>query len=399
MTPRHFHGVILALLVGALGYVAGCADKPVLPPIPAALVDSAQVAGFGAIRQWGDALGIIGSNAWHNHDGLSLPSPAGSAGGPLRVLAISGGGANGSFAAGLLAGWTKAGTRPEFHVVTGVSVGALEAPFAFLGPKYDKVLRELFSRLSSNDLFPQRPRLVAYFSDALASAQPLASLINEVIDEPLMRAIAAEHGKGRRLFVGTTHVYAGRQMVWDIGAIAASGRPEALDLVRRVLLASAAVPILLPPVYFEVVADGKRYQEMHVDGGITREAFVGPPGLDWSAAAQALGTARQTHFYVIRNGRAKAEYMVMEPRALPLGQHAMHQLSQALGLGDLYRIYLRAEREHAIFHAAWIGSDFAAPWDDWYDAPYVHALFDYGYAKAIEGDVWHPQPPGLDSGD
>jgi hypothetical protein len=124
-------------------------------------------------------------------------------------------------------------------VVTGVSVGALEAPFAFLGPTYDTTLRALFTRLATADLFREEPGLVAYFSDSLAPAQPLASLINEFVDEPLVRAIAAEHGKGRRLFVGTTHVYAGRPMIWDIGAIAASGKPGALDLIRHVLLASA----------------------------------------------------------------------------------------------------------------------------------------------------------------
>jgi hypothetical protein len=342
------------------------------------LVDAALVPEFGAIRQWGDAPGIISQTAWHAPTRAAPPTR-----GPdesLNVLAISGGAANGSLAAGTLTGWTEAGTRPQFHVVSGVSVGALAAPFAFLGPTYDTTLRALFTRLATADLFREKPGLVAYFSDSLASPQPLAALISEFVDEPLVRAIAAEHRKGRRLFVGTTHVYAGRQMIWDIGAIAASGRAEALDLIRRVLLASAAAPVLLPPVYFDVVADSRHYQEMHVDGGITREAFIGPPDLDWDAAAQALGTGHRVQFYVIRNGRARGEYMIMEPRTVPLGQHAMLQLTQSLGVGDLYRIYLRAQREHAGYKAAWIGSDFEAPWEDWGDLRYMQTLFDYGYA-------------------
>jgi hypothetical protein len=356
------------------------------------LVDAALVPGFGAIRQWGDAPGILSQTAW---PAPTRAAPATSGPGEsLNVLAISGGAANGSFAAGLLTGWTAAGTRPPFHVVTGVSVGALEAPFAFLGSAYDPVLRDLFTRLASPDLFTQKPGLAAYFSDSLASARPLAALINEFVDEPLVRALAAEHRTGRRLFVGTTHVYAGRPMIWDIGAIAASGKPGALDLIRHVLLASAAVPVLLPPVYFDVVAGTRHYQEMHVDGGITREAFIGPPGLDWDAAAQALGTGHRVQFYVMRNGRASGEYMIMEPRTVPLGQHAMLQLTQSLGVGDLYRIYVRAQHEQARYHAAWIGSDFDAPWEDWGDPRYMRALFDYGYAQAVNGQVWHSEPPG-----
>jgi hypothetical protein len=197
------------------------------------------------------------------------------------------------------------------------------------------------------------------------------------------------------LFVATTHVYAGRQMVWDLGAIAASARPDAIDLIRRVLAASAAVPILLPPVYIDVDADGRRYSEMHVDGGITRQAFAGPPAFDWVAAAKALGTNGQICFYVIRNGRARSEYMVMRPEVIGLGEHAMHQLTQALGVGDLNTIYLRAQRANAQFRAAWIDSDFAADWGEWYDSKYTKALFEYGRRRAISGDVWRSLPPGL----
>ena len=389
----HGRGIALTLLICAIPWLSACAQKPALPPIPAGLVDAAVVPGFGAIRQWGDAAGVIGASAWHDGDELSPPAPPSGLRDPLNILAISGGGSNGSFALGLLTGLTAAGSRPHFHVVTGVSVGALVAPFAFLGPQYDGALRDLFFTLSSSNIIVQRPLLVAYFTNSLASAQPLASLISTAVDDSMMRAIAEEHRKGRRLFIGTTHVYAGRHVVWDIGAIAGSGRPEALDLIHRVLLASAAVPILLPPVYCEVEAGGRRYQEMHVDGGITREAFVGPPGLDWTAAAHVLGTAKSTHFYVIRNGRERAEYMVMPPSILALGQHAMHQLSQSLGIADLHRIYLRAQQEQAAFHAAWIGNDFAAPWSDWYDSGYMQALFEYGYAKAVKGEAWHSLPP------
>src|SRR5512139_2058634 len=172
LIPRYFRPLILTLVVGTVVSVVGCVDKPPLSPIPRELVDAALVPEFGAVRQWGDAPGIISQTAWHAP--TRAAPPTGGPGEPLNVLAISGGAANGSFAAGLLTGWTAAGTRPPFHVVTGVSVGALEAPFAFLGPAYDSVLRDLLARLSSPDLFAQKPALAAYFSDSLASAQPLA---------------------------------------------------------------------------------------------------------------------------------------------------------------------------------------------------------------------------------
>ncbi len=381
--------------LAALMTLAACAEKPALPPIPAALVNAAQVPGFTGIRQWGEPSGGSDTGPSTKRP-RTVSAPAATTRNALNVLAISGGGANGSFAAGFLTGWTRSGTRPQFHVVTGVSVGALAAPFAFLGPDYDAVLHELFTRLSGRDIINVRPRVFAIFGDSLASSKPLQGLIERYFDAALMQAVATEHRKGRRLYVASTHLYAGRQTIWDIGAIAVSGRPEALALIRHVLLASAAVPILLPPVYFEVEAGGHRYSEMHVDGGNTRQAFIGPPEFDWLSAARALGTGDGIDFWVIRNGRAQAEYMVMPPEVIGLGEHAMHQLTQSLGVGDLYIIYLRAMRSRARFHAAWIGEDFEAQAGEWFDPAYERALYGYGRAKAaVPGGAWHEMPPGM----
>jgi len=277
-----------------------------------------------------------------------------------------------------------------------VSAGALAAPYAFLGPRFDRHLHALFSGISSSDIMKPRPRLLAIFDDAMASAEPLRQLIDRNFDAALMRAVALEHERGRRLFVGTTHVYAGRLMTWDIGAIAASGQADALALIQRVLLASAAIPILLPPVYIEVEAGGKRYHEMHVDGSMTRELFVSAPGLDWSEAMRAHRHRGTPEFYAIRNGRATSEYMVMPPELVALGEHAMHLLAQSQGVADLYVIYVQAQRAHAAYRAAWIGAEFEAPWDQWYDPKYVQALFDYGRSRAVDGTVWRTLPPGLE---
>ena len=353
--------------------------------------------------------GIPGARWWGDTPMPRRPTPLDAAsyerkagdkretGAPLRVLAISGGGANGSFAAGLLNGWTQTGTRPAFDVVAGVSAGALAAPFAFLGPKYDEVLRELFEGTSAGDILTMRPRLVAFLGDSLADPSPLRTLLGRHFTAALMKEIAAEHHGGRRLFIGTTNVFASRFVIWDIGAIAASGRAGTLDLIHQVLLASSAVPILLPPVYLDVEAGGRRYSEMHMDGGMTRQVFVAPPGFDWAAAGRARNTNGRVEFYAIRNGRARPEYMTVPNSLIPLGEHAMHLLTLSEGIGDLYRLYVRAQQEHALFRAAWIDDTFAAPWRQWYDPAYVRALFEQGRGQMLQGKAWHPLPPGLDA--
>jgi hypothetical protein len=393
---RSFCLAATATAVLPVTLLPGCASPPPWPPIPAALVDAAKVPGLPQVRQFGDAPGHDGADLW----GVGSDSPfrstdAVAAGGPLRVLAISGGGSNGAFAAGVLAGWSEAGTRPEFDIVTGVSAGALAAPYAFLGPRFDAQLRELFTGLSSRDIMKERPRLLALFSDSLASAEPLRALIERHFDARLMQAVAAEHRRGRRLFVGTTHVYAGRLVTWDLGAIAASGQANALDLIQRLLLASAAVPIMLPPVYIEVEANGQRYHEMHVDGTMTRQVFVSAPGLDWTTVMREHRHHGAPEFYVIRNGRATSEYMVMPPQLVALGEHALHLLAQSQGVADLYVIYVQAQRAKATFRAAWIGDEFEAPWDQWYDPKYMQALFAYGHVQALRGGVWRSLPPGI----
>ena len=101
-------------------------------------------------------------------------------------------------------------------------------------------------------------------------------------------AIAAEHRKGRRLFIGTTNLDAGRPVMWNIGAIANSTDPRAPELIHKVLLASASIPGAFPPVLINVEADGKVYDELHVDGGTTTQVFVYPAGIDWKAVTRKL---------------------------------------------------------------------------------------------------------------
>jgi hypothetical protein len=219
---------------------------------------------------------------------------------PLSVLALSGGAAEGAFGAGVLVGWSHSGQRPEFQVVTGVSAGALIAPFAFLGQGWDDRLEDAFAgrraaRLTSPD------SLGAPFGPSLLSGRALERLVDSYVDDALLAAVAREHAKGRRLLVATTDIDRQEAVVWDLGAIAAHGGPEAKRLFRDVLVASASIPGVFPPKLIEVRSAGKVYTEMHVDGGVATPFFSVPPGaLFWTAPSGLLERAR---LYVIVNGR------------------------------------------------------------------------------------------------
>jgi hypothetical protein len=190
-----------------------------------------------------------------------------------NYLSISGGGSDGAFGAGLINGWTESGERPHFKVVTGVSTGALIAPYAFLGPDYDAKLRESYTTVDASHIFEILGILPMLFSESATSTKPLQDLIATGVDEKLLDAVAVEYKKGRRLYVASTNLDAEQPIIWDMGAIAASGRPDRLALFRKVMLASASIPSLFPPVMIDVRANGEQRQEMHVDGGVFFQSF------------------------------------------------------------------------------------------------------------------------------
>jgi predicted acylesterase/phospholipase RssA len=200
-----------------------------------------------------------------------------------------------------MVGWSASGQRPEFKLVTGVSTGALIAPFAFLGPSRDQQLRQVFTDVTPKKVFSARWFLAALYDDALADTTPLFTLISEFVNAEMLADIAREYSRGRLLFIGTTNIDVQRPVLWNIGAIAASQHSGALDLVRKILLASAAIPGAFPPVLIEVENRGRRYAEMHVDGGAIAQTFLYPQALEL-ARAPPRNSARE-NTYVIRNGR------------------------------------------------------------------------------------------------
>ena len=317
---------------------------------------------------------------------------------PADMLAISGGGDNGAFGAGLLCGWSASGNRPSFNSVTGVSTGALIAPLAFLGCEYDELLRKIYTAVKPADIMKKRTILAAVNNDAMADNRPLSSLISRSIDQTLLSRVAEEHQKGRILLVGTTNLDARHPVIWNMGTIAASGDPKAPDLWRTILLASAAVPGALPPSMVRVDVDGQPYEEMHVDGGASAQVFLYPPSMRGVARSMGVEMTRAGHIYIIRNSALGAIWSPIKRQTISIAGRAINSLLHTQGLGDLYRIYLTTQRDGFDFNLAYIGPDFTFEGKkEEFDTLYMKALFDYGYNLGLQGYRWKKCPPGLET--
>lgn len=316
----------------------------------------------------------------------------------LRVhyLALSGGGGDGAFGAGLLNGWSAAGTRPVFRIVTGVSTGALIAPFAYLGPNYDDLLRELYTEINLTGLLSSGSVWRFLFSDSLSDTTPVAKLITKHINESVVQAIAEEYRRGRLLLIGTTNLDAQRPVLWNIGEIAASEHPKALELIQKVILASTSIPGAFPPVFIEVEANGKRYHEMHVDGGTATQVFLYPAALDTRKLLNYVGIQRPRTAYVVRNGRIGPEWVETVPGFSSIAQRSISTMIKSQAAGDLYRIYLGTQRDNIEYNCTFIGDDFVAERRDEFDQDYMRALYEYGYHTGKSGHRWHKAPPGFE---
>ena len=391
--------LVKTLLVSCclVGLAAGCVSVPERNPLPESLGDEATIPGIPKARYWADEPAPYMSE-WFELSSKQLQEHYSALfGSAHNYLAISGGGPRGAFSAGLLNGWTAAGTRPEFSLVTGVSTGALVAPFAFLGPDYDHLIKEFYTEFSTDDLMKERGKLKALFGDAVADSSPLRQKIAEFIDEDVMAAIAAEHTKGRVLAIGTTNLDAGRAVTWNIGRIAASGAPNALDLIHDILLASASVPAAFPPVMFTVEADGQQYDEMHVDGGVTSLVYLYPLGLDWEKVLGRLKVAGRPNVFVIRNGYLKEGWTSVKRNSIYIAARSLDALMQSAVYGDMYRIYLATRRDGINYHLAFIPESFDAESTEPFDPQYMTELFNLGYEMAMDGYPWKSEPPGYDA--
>jgi hypothetical protein len=302
-------------------------------------------------------------------------------------LAISGGGSDGAYGAGVLTGWTQSGTRPEFAVVTGVSIGALIAPFAFLGPRYDEEVHKNFTTIGAADIFEDRVT-----RDSLFDYWPLKRLVEERVTPKLLEEIAAEHARGRRLFVATTNLDAGRRVIWNMGAIAARGDERALKLFRDVLLASSSIPGFFSPVAIEVEANGKKFHELHGDGTITAPFFVVP-----EAMLSAGNSARPplSQLYVLVNSKLGPEFKLTDRSvAGVLGRSIAVALTAALR-AELMVIHGGLQRHGISLRVARVDQAFDYPSRGPFDGKYMQALYEFGVAAGKTGNAFGTALPEL----
>jgi hypothetical protein len=281
--------------------------------------------------------------------------------------------------------------------VTGISTGALTAPFAFLGPDYDPQLRAVYTETAPHEIMLRRSITAALFNDAMADNEPLFRTISRFVDDRMLAGIAAAYDSGRLLLIASTNIDAQVPVIWNIGAIAKSGHPKAADTIRRILLASAAIPGAFPPSMIDVTIDGKTYQEMHVDGGAVAQTFLYPSALTRNRAqrrqtGQPVVDARA---FIIRNGRLDPEWAAVERRTLGIAGRAITTMIAIAGYNDVIRIYALAQRDGIDYNLAFIGRDFTQVLPSPFDAGYMRALYDYGYQHAVRGYDWAKKPPIL----
>jgi predicted acylesterase/phospholipase RssA len=367
--------------------------------LPEASASQIELDGFHDIRFWGDASehdiqDMMAASA------RSEPRSPRSSEGRQRTanfLAISGGADDGAFGAGLLVGWSDAGTRPAFDLVTGVSSGALIAPFAFLGREYDARLREIFTSYARKDIFTYNASGLLEGA-ALADDTPLANLISKYVDAAFLQEVARERAKGRILLIGTTNLDTQRPVLWDMGRIAMSSNHGALALFRKILLASATLPGIFPPVRIQVRLEGKEYDELHVDGGVTRQVFIAPSISSYVAHGRKTGRlVAMPRLYVIRNGKIDPEWQPVKENMLSITQRSIATLIKNQGIGDLYRIYSITKQDGIDFNLASIPSDFTDTSDEPFDQRYMIALFERGYYLGKHGYSWAKVPPGMET--
>jgi len=337
--------------------------------------------------------GIPGARLWADNPAIATGRRSVVSRVPVKqptVLALSGGGADGAFGAGLLTGWSARGTRPQFTFVTGASAGALIAPFAFLGAAHDETLRSVFASGEMANLL-QSEGLAGLFGAGLFKTAPLRELIARHVDAGLLAAIAQEYRAVRRLYVVTTNLDAQRTAIWDMGKIAASGEPGALDLFRNVLTASASIPGVFSPVLIDVEAQGRHFAEMHVDGGVTTNVLILPEAVLVSGTPVFPPDARPK-VYIVMNGKLSPDFDVVTASTLPIVTRSFETSVRANTRNTLLASYQFAKGRNWEFNLTSVDPDYPKPNSIGFDQAYMQQLFDYGHQKGRSGIIWQSTP-------
>jgi predicted patatin/cPLA2 family phospholipase len=366
----------------ALLILAGCSSFPRTPYSPADAA-SARVLDLRELRKYADEPASSFLNEARARSAVGERT--------RNYLALSGGGADGAYGAGVLNGWTAAGTRPEFSIVSGVSTGALIAPFAFLGPANDAVLREIYTSGIAESLVDQSNILGVVFGSGLFGNARLRELIAQYVDQNMLAAIAAGYTKGRDLYIVTTNLDSQRTVIWNMGRIAAIGSPEALSLFRDVVAASASIPVVFPPVLIGAEANGHRFEEMHVDGGVTAPILTLPETFLLRTAS--LHHGQRMIMYVLINDRIDREFELVPNGTLEIAARASASIVKTQLRSVLYETFASSRRSNIGFRLTYIGKEVPSSGSLEFRTSYMQALYQYGYTKAKGGAFWQRAPP------
>lgn len=319
----------------------------------------------------------------------ALANPTGAPKAELNVLALSGGGPDGAFGAGLLNGWSEAGTRPKFDVVTGVSTGALMATLAFVGPEYDAVMKDVYTTVKNDDIYEEKG-YTSLFSDSLLDSTPLKKKIEAVVTNELLDKVAAEYRTGRRLYVATTNLDSGQLVVWDMGAIASSASPSRARYYQSVLRASAAVPGYFKPVYIQPSA-ASQAKQMHVDGGVKAPMLL--------RAFMLKQPAQKKHVYIVVNGQMKLvdADSAVKPEVMDISRKSIEELLRGLLYRTVYQAYVTSKQARADFRLIYMPDNAPAPESALvFDPQIMGRQFELGREFGRSGTGWITEPPRID---
>lgn len=371
---------VIAILM--LAFLAGCMAPDRLAYGPKAAA-SASVAGFGDIRIYADLNGRLPqSRAW-------LPIPRHK---EINYLVLSGGGAGGAFSVGALKAWSDKGQRPEFDMVSGVSTGALIAPYAFLGSAYDETLVDLYTSGVARELVDLKFLPKGLLGPSLLRQEPLRTMVERYLTRDTMERIAAEHRKGRRLLVLTSNLDSQRAVIWNMGAIADSNRPDALKLFQDIIIASASIPGLYPAVLIKARADGRMFEEMHSDGGSATQILTIPEGWIANAEEDEWPKGPKYNMYILVNNALMPEFALTTNNTFIVMARASSFLIKAQTRSALLATYAYAQKTGIRFHMASIDVPVSYDMTDPFNTNYMRAVYNLGYAQMANGSLWKERP-------
>ena len=388
------------LLAFSILIISACAKELFRTPVPAELEEVVEVVGMSNVRVWGDSFdpgwqADVVQSIRDEPEGLFPRGPNGEF--QYSGLSLSGGGDHGAFGAGFLKGWSASGKRPVFKVVTGISTGALIAPFALLGSEFDDTLEEVYTQVTADDIYRKQSILGAYWRESLVDNQPLRNMVEEYITDEIIDAIGVAHNNGQRLLIGTTNFDAQRAVIWSMGAVANSRHPDVYGMFRQIIIASAAIPILFPPSFIEVEAEGETYDEMHVDGGTMGQMVFFGSSIDWKSALRdasgELEPVDNSVLYIIIDGEIGHHYDVVPRRLAPIANRTIKTMIKVSTLSSLYKMFLHAEVNGYDFRYVSLPSTYK-PFDDTpYDPEEMRRMFRIGHKMGSEGGSWLSNPP------